>query len=76
MAGARDSLMPFLWHLKKKKKKKKRREAKIIADLYGFVHISSTQGLQEDSKRSPGGIQVVLHHLITKSKHVKVQIPT
>lgn len=42
--------------------------AKMIADLYGFVHISSTQGLQGDSEGFPGGIQVVLHHLIATSK--------
>lgn len=45
----------------------------MIADLYGFVHVSSTQGLQGDSKGSPGGIQVVLHHLTTKSKETRMR---
>lgn len=53
--------------------KSKERKANTLADLYGFVHISSTQGLQGDSKGSPGGIQVVLHHLITKSKQIRIR---
>lgn len=34
--------------------------------LYGFIHVSSTERLQGDSKGSPCWVQVVLHHLRTE----------
>lgn len=44
--------------------------SKMTADLYGFVQISSTQRLQGDPEGPPGGVQVVLHHLITESREL------